>query len=46
MYWSHADAQTSRGWIEAAGLRVEDERFVAEGDSGGHTLFLAQRRLG
>lgn len=46
MYWSHADSQTSRGWIEAAGLRVEDERFVAEGDSGGHTLFLAQRRLG
>ena len=42
MWWSHADAATSRGWLEAAGLAVEREEFVPEGD-GGHALFWATR---
>jgi SAM-dependent methyltransferase len=42
MWWSHADAGTHRGWIEAGGLTVEQEEFVPEGDSG-HVLFWARR---
>jgi SAM-dependent methyltransferase len=42
MWWSHADAATYRGWIAAAGLRVESEAFVPEGASG-HQLFWARR---
>jgi SAM-dependent methyltransferase len=42
MWWSHPDAATYRGWIESAGLAIDDERFVAEG-TGGHTLFVATR---
>lgn len=42
MWWSHADAATYRGWITDAGLRVEAEAFVPEGD-GGHQLFWALR---
>ncbi|HEY8302201.1 MAG TPA: class I SAM-dependent methyltransferase [Jatrophihabitans sp.] len=42
MWWSHADAATYRGWLGDAGLRVEDEAFVPEGD-GGHSLFWAVR---
>jgi SAM-dependent methyltransferase len=37
MWWSHADAGTTRGWIEDAGFVVEREEFVAEGASG-HAL--------
>lgn len=43
MWWSHADAATNRTWITEAGLTVEREEFVPEGD-GGHALFWA--RLG
>jgi SAM-dependent methyltransferase len=42
MWWSHADADTNRAWIAAAGLTVEQEEFVPEGD-GGHVLFWARR---
>lgn len=42
MWWSHADAATSREWIGRAGLTVEREEFVPEGD-GGHALFWACR---
>lgn len=44
MWWSHADAATYRAWITQAGLTVEREEFVPEGD-GGHALFLARRPL-
>ncbi|MCZ9342254.1 methyltransferase domain-containing protein [Streptomyces sp. TRM76130] len=42
MWWSHADAATNREWIGQAGLTVEREEFVPEGD-GGHALFWARR---
>ncbi|WP_438489858.1 class I SAM-dependent methyltransferase [Streptomyces sp. S186] len=42
MWWSHADAATNRAWITQAGLTVEREEFVPEGD-GGHALFWARR---
>jgi SAM-dependent methyltransferase len=42
MWWSHADAATYRSWLTAAGLTVETEEFVPEGDSG-HQLFWARR---
>jgi hypothetical protein len=42
MWWSHPDAATSRQWMVEAGLRVEREEFVPEGDSG-HALFWARR---
>jgi SAM-dependent methyltransferase len=42
MWWSHADAATYRSWISDAGMSVEREDFVPEGDSG-HALFLARR---
>jgi SAM-dependent methyltransferase len=38
MWWSHADAATYRSWISQAGLLIEREEFVPEGD-GGHALF-------
>jgi 2-polyprenyl-3-methyl-5-hydroxy-6-metoxy-1,4-benzoquinol methylase len=40
MWWSHADADTYRAWLTAAGLRVTAEEFVPEGASG-HQLFWA-----
>lgn len=43
MWWSHADAATNRTWITQAGLAVEEEEFVPEGE-GGHALFWARRR--
>jgi SAM-dependent methyltransferase len=42
MWWSHADATTNRAWIARAGLMVEREEFVPEGD-GGAALFWARR---
>lgn len=42
MWWSHADADTNRGWITGSGLVIEQEEFVPEGDSG-HVLFWARR---
>ena len=42
MAWSHADAATYRGWLEAAGLAIVAEEFVPEGD-GGFELFEARR---
>jgi SAM-dependent methyltransferase len=42
MWWSHADVATYRKWITTAGLSIEREEFVPEGD-GGHALFWARR---
>jgi SAM-dependent methyltransferase len=42
MWWSHADAATTRAWLTAAGLTVEREEFAPEGD-GGHAVFWARR---
>ncbi|WP_405875320.1 class I SAM-dependent methyltransferase [Streptomyces sp. NBC_00005] len=42
MWWSHADAATNRAWITQAGLTVEREEFLPEGDAG-HALFWARR---
>ncbi|MEY9967064.1 ubiquinone/menaquinone biosynthesis C-methylase UbiE [Streptacidiphilus sp. MAP12-16] len=42
MWWSHPDATTSRAWLSQAGLTVEQEEFVPEGE-GGHALFWARR---
>jgi ubiquinone/menaquinone biosynthesis C-methylase UbiE len=42
MWWSQPDATTSREWITRAGLVVEREEFLPEGD-GGHVLFWARR---
>ncbi|MFF5900780.1 class I SAM-dependent methyltransferase [Streptomyces argenteolus] len=44
MWWSHADADTNRSWIARAGLTVDHEEIVPEGD-GGHALFWARRPL-
>ena len=41
MYWSHADAETYRDWLDQAGFQRCWDRFVPEGD-GGHTLVLAR----
>jgi ubiquinone/menaquinone biosynthesis C-methylase UbiE len=42
MWWSHADASTTRIWLERAGLVVEREEFISEG-AGGHTLLWSNR---
>ncbi|MBC9731551.1 bifunctional 2-polyprenyl-6-hydroxyphenol methylase/3-demethylubiquinol 3-O-methyltransferase UbiG [Streptomyces sp. TRM68367] len=42
MWLSHADAATNRAWMTQAGLTVEREEFVPEGD-GGHALYWARR---
>jgi SAM-dependent methyltransferase len=42
MWWSHADVATYRAWITSAGLAIEREDFVPEGD-GGHALFWSRR---
>lgn len=44
MWWSHADAATYRAWITRAGLTVQGEEFVPEGEGDvGHALFWARR---
>jgi SAM-dependent methyltransferase len=40
MWWDHADAATYRRWFAEAGLTVEQDEFVPEGNSG-HQLLLA-----
>ncbi len=42
MWWSHADVATYRCWIDQAGLLIDREEFVPEGD-GGHALFWTSR---
>ncbi len=42
MWWSHADAATYRSWITQAGLSVDREEFVPEGN-GGHALFWSRK---
>ncbi len=42
MWWSQSDAATYRSWISEAGLSVDREEFVPEGDTG-HALFWASR---
>ncbi|MEW2458835.1 class I SAM-dependent methyltransferase [Streptomyces albus] len=44
MWWSHADTATNREWITQAGLVIEREEFIPEGD-GGHALFWASAPL-
>jgi SAM-dependent methyltransferase len=41
MYWDHADTDTYRYWLTAAGLTPLWDRFVPEGQ-GGHSLILAR----
>lgn len=41
MWWSHADAETYRRWLTAAGFTIDREVFVPEG-TGGHTLVVAR----
>lgn len=43
MWWSHADAGTYRRWLYEAGLAVESEGFVPEGNDG-HQVFWARNR--
>jgi len=45
MWWSHADAATYRSWIGEAGLSIEREEYVPEGDVG-HALFWASKPRG
>ncbi len=42
MFWSHEDRDTYIKWITDAGLFIEWDRFIPEGDSG-HTLILAHK---
>ena len=42
MWWSHTDARTYRRFFENAGLTIEQEAFIPEGDTG-HTLFVASK---
>ncbi|HUR50452.1 MAG TPA: class I SAM-dependent methyltransferase [Acidimicrobiales bacterium] len=42
MFWDHADAETTLGWITDMGFMPVWQRFIPEGSSG-HTLVLAQR---
>jgi SAM-dependent methyltransferase len=42
MYWSHADEQTSLGWLRETGFEVMWQEFVPEGEAG-HKIVLAQR---
>jgi cyclopropane fatty-acyl-phospholipid synthase-like methyltransferase len=43
MYWSHADEETYRAWLEELGFTLRERTFVPEGDSG-HVLLLAEKR--
>jgi ubiquinone/menaquinone biosynthesis C-methylase UbiE len=42
MWWSQTDATTYRSWLHQSGLKVTDQQFVPEGNSG-HALFWAHR---
>lgn len=42
MWWSHPDFRTFRRWIAAAGLRLESNTIVPEGDRG-HRFLIALR---
>lgn len=44
MYWSHADADTYKNWMQSAGLAIVQEGFLPEGD-GGHTVLLARKSV-
>jgi 2-polyprenyl-3-methyl-5-hydroxy-6-metoxy-1,4-benzoquinol methylase len=41
MWWSDPGADTYREWLGSAGLTIEHDEFVPEGD-GGHQLLLAR----
>jgi SAM-dependent methyltransferase len=43
MYWSHADAETYREWLNTLGFRILSDLFEPEGDSG-HRLLLARKQ--
>ncbi|PZS01723.1 MAG: hypothetical protein DLM56_14180 [Pseudonocardiales bacterium] len=42
MWWSHADVDTYRRWLNEAGFRVLREEFVPQGETG-HSLFWVRR---
>ena len=43
MYWSHADEETYRTWLEDLGFQVVERMFIPEG-KGGHVALLAQKK--
>jgi ubiquinone/menaquinone biosynthesis C-methylase UbiE len=43
MWWSHADASTYRRWFADAGLKIETEASIVEGNGGRHTFLVATR---
>ncbi len=45
MYWSHADVETYKSWLNELGFKLIREKFIPEGD-GGHNLILAQKLNG
>jgi SAM-dependent methyltransferase len=42
MFWSHADAETYKAWLDELGFKLIWENFVPEGHSG-HALIFAQK---
>ncbi len=43
MWWDHADAQTYRRWFADAGMVIDEERFVPDGQSSGHHFVVASK---
>ena len=41
MWWSHPAADAYREWLTSAGLTIEHDEFVPEGN-GGHQLLVAR----
>ena len=42
MYWSHADEDTYKNWLQEIGFVIQQRLFILEGD-GGHALLLAKK---
>ena len=42
MYWSHADVETYRNWLNQHHFVILAEHFIPEGE-GGHSLFIAKK---
>jgi SAM-dependent methyltransferase len=43
MFWSHADPETYYSWLTELGFKLRWNKFIPEGDDGGHQLILAQK---